>query len=99
MRERCLQEACPAYPYYGGAGVSIDPSWLIFENFLADMGERPKGTTLSRFADSGNYEPGNCACHTWKEQRAEARKKKAMMTVNSGNSLPTLTESGVYAGQ
>jgi len=44
-------------------------------NFLKDMGPRPKGTSLSRFRDSGNYKPSNCAWHTRAEQAIEQRKK------------------------
>jgi hypothetical protein len=33
---------------------------MTFDNFLADMGERPKGTTLERIDPDGNYEAANC---------------------------------------
>lgn len=43
------------------ADVSIHPRWLVFENFLEDMGERPAGHSIDRWPDQdGNYEPGNC---------------------------------------
>ena len=75
MCQRCLNPNDTNYHLYGGAGVTICDRWLKFENFLADMGERPPGTTLSRFGDVGNYCKANCAWHTPKQQRAEARKK------------------------
>ena len=41
---------------------------MLFSHFLADMGDRPAGTTLGRLGDQGNYEPGNCQWQTTKEQ-------------------------------
>lgn len=76
MIQRCTNPNHIGYPRYGGAGVKVCERWMTFEHFLTDMSERPPGTTLSRFGDVGNYEPGNCAWHTWPQQRAEARKKR-----------------------
>lgn len=68
MRQRCQNPSVTRYKNYGGAGVRVCPRWDSFENFLADMGERPRGTTLGRFGDKGDYAPGNCAWQTPKEQ-------------------------------
>jgi hypothetical protein len=76
MIQRCTNPKATSYPQYGGRGVTVCERWKVFENFLADMGERPPGTTLSRFGDVGNYAPGNCAWHTPNQQRDEARKKR-----------------------
>lgn len=77
MRSRCLRPKDKYFHRYGGIGITVCPAWRnSFEAFLADMGERPEGTTLGRFADSGNYEPGNCAWMTAKQQGTE--KSKAM---------------------
>jgi hypothetical protein len=60
MRERCLNEQNHRWVTYGGRGISICEQWSLFENFLADMGERPENTTLDRINNDGNYEPDNC---------------------------------------
>jgi hypothetical protein len=78
MIQRCTNPDAPNYPSYGGVGVKVCERWMTFENFLADVGERPEGTTLGRFGDLGNYEFSNCSWQTWAQQRAEAGKKKVM---------------------
>lgn len=73
MRQRCEDVNNNAYMDYGGRGITICERWKIFSNFLADMGERPKGRTLDRIDVDGNYEPGNCRWATWPEQALNKR--------------------------
>jgi hypothetical protein len=69
MKQRCLNPRNTRYESYGGKGISICDRWLVFENFLADMGERPPGTSIDRYPNKdGNYEPGNCRWATRSEQ-------------------------------
>lgn len=49
-----------------------------FENFYADMGERPPGTSLGRYLDLGPYEVANTAWMTHPEQRTEAQLKRLL---------------------
>ena len=71
MKARCLNPTHQAYGRYGGAGVTIHQSWIdSFQSFLADVGERPAGTTLDRYPDkAGNYAPGNVRWATDAEQQ------------------------------
>ncbi len=78
MRQRCRNPRVDNYKYYGGRGIRVCNRWDLFENFLADMGERPDGKTLDRYPDNnGNYEPGNCRWATLKQQRANQRQNAA----------------------
>lgn len=72
MVARCTDPTNDRYVEYGGAGIKVCDRWLGedgFVNFLADMGERPDGTTIDRHPNrKGNYEPANCRWGTDEEQ-------------------------------
>jgi hypothetical protein len=76
MRQRCDDPNCHAFQHYGGRGIVVCDRWKRFENFLADMGERPSGLEIDRINNDGNYEPGNCRWATRKEQMRNTRQNK-----------------------
>jgi hypothetical protein len=68
MRYRCENPKKWQYKYYGAKGIRVCDRWQRFENFVADMGEKPEGTTLDRIDSAGDYAPENCRWATKKQQ-------------------------------
>lgn len=74
MRQRCLNPNNWHYRWYGARGITIDPSWDLFENFLRDLGEKPAGKfTLERKDVNGPYCKMNCC---WLPQSQQARNRR-----------------------
>ena len=74
MKQRCLDKKCPAYKNYGGRGIKVCNRWLhSFENFYADMGDRPEGLTLERIDNGKGYYKDNCKWADWITQQNNRR--------------------------
>lgn len=84
MKQRCLNTNFPAYPDYGGRGVTVCERWMSFGDFLADIGEKPEpkhAYNLDLIDYNGSYEPGNVRWaprgEQWKRAREFNAKRRA----------------------
>jgi hypothetical protein len=73
MRQRCENPNHAKFHAYGAKGISVCERWRSFENFLADMGERPEGRTIDRVDGGLGYFPENCRWSTPRDQQGNLR--------------------------
>lgn len=75
IKQRCFNPRSPAYPYYGGRGITMCEAWRdCYETFRDAVGPRPgKGLSLDRVDNSRGYEPGNTRWATRKQQSDNRR--------------------------
>lgn len=73
MKKRCLNPGHRNFKDYGGRGITVCERWMTFDNFLADMGERPDGLSLDRINNNAGYSSENCRWATLVEQNCNRR--------------------------
>lgn len=97
MINRCTNKNGEDYHNYGGRGITVCDRWMnSFENFLADMGEKPsKKMSIDRINNDGPYSPDNCRWATNKEQSLNKR-TNALLTIKGVTK--TQTEWAYYTG-
>lgn len=95
MRARCNYQTCADYANYGGRGINVCERWLVFENFLEDMGERPPGMTLGRIDSDKDYCKENCSWQTKQDQNKN--KSDTTWIIFDGVRMP-ITEASKKSG-
>lgn len=96
MINRCHNPKAPRFAEWGGRGIRVCERWRRFENFLADMGEKPEGRSLDRIDNDGDYTPENCRWATPAEQQRNRNSGLHLLTV--GGRTQCITDWAVETG-
>jgi len=74
MHQRCRPSPVAWHKNYSGRGITVDPRWNRYENFLEDMGRKPGPEfTLERKKNESGYSKENCRWATSQEQNSNKR--------------------------
>ncbi len=90
MVQRATNPKATGSKNYVEKGVDIDPRWMEFRAFLADMGERPPGTSIEREDGSKGYWKWNC---TWADRTTQNRNTTRNVFVDVGGRRITLAQA------
>lgn len=75
MHDRCYRPSSRYYEIYGGRGITVCERWSTFENFLADMGEKPGPSySIERRDTNGGYTPDNCM---WADKTTQSYNRRS----------------------
>jgi hypothetical protein len=89
-KKRCVNPNADQYEWYGERGIKMCAKWFnSFKAFLKDMGEKPKGMTLERVNNDGDYTPENCK---WATHKENCRNRRTTRWVNFNGEKLTFKE-------
>ena len=85
IKRRCFNENDADFKHYGERGIGVCDRWLIFENFIEDMGRRPsRYHSIDRRDNDLGYSPDNCRWATRSQQMRNTRRSDYAINVLPG---------------
>ena len=96
MKQRCNDPGRDDYELYGGRGVTYHPDWEYFNNFYADMGDRPENLSLDRIDCNGNYCKENCR---YTDAKVQAQNRRVKTKAFGNNKTGVLGISATKKGR
>jgi len=77
MRRRCYYPKDGSWKWYGAKGIKVCDRWLIYKNFVADMGEPPSEIhQIDRIDSDKDYSLENCRWATPSENALNRERHK-----------------------
>lgn len=91
IKDRCTNERCPAYKYYGARGITMWEGWVNdFAAFRDYMGARPTAKhSVERKENDKGYEPGNVE---WATAVTQANNRRSNRWLEHAGKRMTLTQ-------
>jgi len=95
MRARCNNKNHKDYPQYGGRGITVCKEWDSFQQFIEDMGERPKNYSIDRINNEKGYSRDNCK---WSSSKDQQNNKRSNIKIRYYNEIISETELAKRTG-
>lgn len=89
MMQRCYDINSDSYERYGARGITVCDRWHQFEDFYADMGDKPKGMSLERKDNSLGYSPENVE---WASAKSQNNNKRNNVVLEFKGKKQTMTQ-------
>jgi hypothetical protein len=89
MIQRCYDKNCDVYYRYGGRGINVCNKWQTFEGFYEDMGDKPKGKSLERLDNDGDYCPENVI---WADAKTQANNRRSNVILEHNGKKQTMQQ-------